>query len=149
MKKHILILSVSVIGILTGCSMIGMKGDNPLIGKWTAVHQSGAEIIFKFKPDKTMTCTVPEASDYSFTANYMLGTSKNATTLDMRDIESVNIHGVCLAIVRIVRINGNNKMTFFGTFGDPQQISRPAEFNKYTEFPDVYLEFKKLANEKN
>ncbi len=140
MKRHIFILSVLVLGILMGCSMMRKNVDNPIIGKWTAVHQSGTEIIFEFKPDMAMNCTIPDAPEYSFTANYTINTSKNPAMIDMSNIESMNIQGMCLAIVTF---SGDDTMEFFGSFGEPGQVSRPSEFNKYADFPDLYLEFKK------
>ena len=142
MKKHVLILLALVPGMLIGCSVIGIKSETPVIGKWTAIHQSGAEIIFEFKPDMTMTCSVPEAPDYSFTANYTVDTSKNPTTVDLDNIKSVNIGGVCLAIVQL---SGDNKMEFYGTFGESGQVSRPSEFSKYADLPNLYLEFNKVS----
>ena len=105
------------------------------------VHQSGTEIIFEFKPDMTMKSTIPDAPDYSFTANYTIDTSKNPVTVDLGNIESMNIQGMCLAIVTF---SGDDTMVFFGTIGDPGQVSRPTKINKYADIPDLYLEFKKV-----
>ena len=142
MKKHVLISVALVSSMLIGCSLIGMKGKTPIIGEWAAFHQSGAKVIFEFKPDMTITCSVPEAPDYSFTANYTVDTSKKPITVDLSNIKSVYFSRVCLAIVQF---SGDNKMEFFGTFGEPGQVSHPSELSKYVDFPNLYLEFEKIS----
>ena len=144
MKRQIICLAVLFSLIIYSCSMLRVSESQRITGKWTAFHQSGAEIIFEFKPDMTMTCTVPDAPDYSFTANYTVDNSKNPTTVDLLNIESMNIQEVCLAIIQF---SDDNKMEFFGIFGEPGQVSRPSEFNKYADIPELYLEFNKATND--
>ena len=147
MRKRAFILSVLFLGLLWGCGIMGTKekqagrkeeraSPNRLLGTWRAYYQGNAEIIFEFKPDGTMACTVPDAPDYSFNAKYTVDNSKDPELLDL----NMDDGGGCLAIFRFV---GEGKMQFFGAFGEKGTLSRPSEFNEYAEFPDVYLEFEK------
>ena len=129
---------------LAGCSMIGKKTENPIIGTWSGVYVlEGAEVIFEFSPENTMTCTVPDAPEYSFTADYAINMSAQPATVDLRNIDAGALPNACLGIVRFP---GGDAMEFMGSFGQADQVSRPVEFSKYDEMPSIYIEFRKSDN---
>ncbi|MFC1485907.1 hypothetical protein ACFL55_02650, partial [Candidatus Latescibacterota bacterium] len=144
-KQIIVVSALSIIMLhMAGCSMLGRKGGNPVIGTWSAIYTlEDAEVIFGFKPDMTMTCTVPEAPENSFTADYSINMSTKPATIDLVNITSGALPDACLGIIQFP---DSDSMEFMGTFGDAGQVSRPSEFRQYEEIPNIYLYFRKRDN---
>ena len=114
------------------------KPSNAIVGSWSS-FDPGAEVIFSFTADNTMSCTVPDASEYSFTATYSVDLSSQPATMDLQNISSGSIPGgTCLAILRF---SEPNVMEFRGNFGTPGQISRPTDFTGGADLSNLYLRF--------
>ena len=143
MKKHLFVSAAFLCVVIAGCSQMRMKSENSVVGTWTAMHDSGLEVIFEFKPGMKMACTVPDAPEYSFVADYTFDPSKKPATVDLKNIDPATIQSVCLAIVKF---SGNDTMEFHGLFGEPGQVSRPAKIEPYTELPELYLKFTKKTD---
>lgn len=141
-KKRSLLVLV-LMPLVAGCSMMGLKKPDRIIGSWTAIHESGVEVILEFKPDRTMSCTVPDASEYSFAASYSIDYSNDPAAVDFTEITGSQIPSFCRGIVKF---SGEDRMIFLGRFRDSGDIIRPENFESSSaDMGDVYLEFKKTT----
>lgn len=95
---------------------------NILLGAWSS-FDPGAEVIFRFEPGNTMSCEVPDADQFSFSAEYAVDLSHTPATLDLSGITASSLSGGCLAIVRFPE---PDIMEFVGSFGSAP--TRPTEF---------------------
>ncbi len=144
MKKRLFFVIMLCIAFGFGCSMMLKKDTRSIEGIWTAVHESGANIIIEFKKDKSMSFTVKEYPEYSFRANYEVDFSTDPISVDFINMEpSGNIGNTCLAIIQY---SSENELKFHGKFGKSGEIERPSKFDEYTTIPEVYLNLKKSVD---
>ena len=150
MSTHVRVVTMACLFLLylAGCGAVrktetapaAAKPSSPIIGSWSS-YDPGAEVIFSFGADNSMSCTVPDASEYSFTATYTVDLTTQPATLDLQNISAGSIPGAsCLAIVRFPE---QDVMEFRGNFGTPGQIARPADFSGGADLTNLYLRFTK------
>jgi len=124
---------------ISGCSSLFQRTSesvSPIVGTWIS-YDPGAQIIFSFSPDNTMYCSVPEAPEYDFSANYVCDFSQETATIDLENISSSGVPVNCLGIVRF---NEANAMEFAGSFGT--QPERPTRFSGSSDnLSNIYLRF--------
>ena len=138
MKKKYIFLSLLLLVIASGCSILGMKKTESITGKWVGTNSEGTTVILEFNEDNSMKCTVPGYSEYDFTARYKVDFSTEPISLDLMNVTpSGTIGNSCAAIIKF---SEGNKMVFNGAFGSSGSVTRPAEFDKYSI---GYIEFTK------
>ena len=144
MKKRFFIVFLLCIVFATGCSMMLQKETRSIEGTWTAVHESGANIVIEFNRDNSMVFTAKGYPEYSFKANYEVDFSTKPVSVDFINlVPSGNFGNACLAIIQYSAENEMNIEMKFGTSGE---IERPVKFEEYPEPPEYYLELKKSSD---
>ena len=146
MKNKFVILSVLVLVILTGCSMMGRKGEISIIGEWSGTNSRGNDMIILFNEDMTLTITVNSGSNtYTLDGKYAVDYSKDPVTVDLMDINipQANMTLSCLGIAEFPK---PDNMVLFGIFGQAGQITRPTEFERdASERRKLYVELKRSS----
>jgi len=143
-KKRIFAAFLFCIFFCSACSMMLQKEARSIEGTWTAVHESGANVVIEFNRDNSMVFTVKGYPEFSFKADYKVDFSTEPISVDfVHMVPSGNFGNACLAIIQYSAENEMNIAMKFGTSG---KIERPAKFEEYPQPPEYYLELKKSTD---
>jgi hypothetical protein len=121
MIKKMFVLSLVLI-MMSGCAMLGTKGGNTLVGKWTGDLPEMGTITLVFNEDMTMKGDIGGQMEFSgkYTADY----SADPMTLDQFDFDNDQMGDMkYLAIFKFI---DPNKIMMCGNIDS--QGGRPTDF---------------------
>ena len=88
MKKHYQVLTVVLLILFAGCSMMGKKAERNIVGTWVGKGFQGSEVTYIFNEDMTMTMSFNmDGNEFTMNAKYVVDFSQNPVTIDLLDIE--------------------------------------------------------------
>ena len=125
MKKQLLLLSLAILIVISGCAIIGKKQPPSLIGKWTGSWQNNAELMMIFKDDKNVEGSIKGDMDFEYSAKYTVDFSADPITMDIFDFDNAQMGDVrWLGIIKFV---DKNKLLMRGNIDT--QGGRPSNFD--------------------
>ena len=122
MTKKLFVVSLVLI-MVSGCAMLGSKGGNTLVGKWTGEFPEMGEITLIFNEDMTMQGSIGGMME--FTGKYTVDYSADPMTLDQFGFDDAQMGDMkYLAIFKFIEAN---KIMICGNVDS--QGGRPSDFN--------------------
>lgn len=121
MTKKLFVLSLVLI-MMSGCAMLGTKGSQTLVGKWTGELPEMGSMTLIFNEDMTMKGSIGEQMEFAgkYTADY----SADPMTLDQFDFDNSQMGDMkYLAIFKFIEAN---KIMICGNIDS--QGDRPTNF---------------------
>ena len=141
MKKHYVVVTTLLLVLFIGCSMMGMKKAESIVGIWTGKGNQGSEVTMTFKEDMTMTMSFDmDGNEFTMNGKYTTDLSKNPAVIDLLDIDfpQSDMTFCCNAIAEFPT---EGKMNIYGLFGQSGEVTRPTKFNRNpSEQRQLYLE---------
>jgi len=127
MKKQLL-LSLTVLIVISGCAIWGVKQPQSLIGKWTGDLPNDAVFMVHFKDNTNLTGSVKGAMDMEYTAKYSVDFSTKPKSIDIFDFDNEQMKN--LHWVGIIKFIEKNKLLIRGNIDS--QGDRPTNFESET-----------------
>ncbi len=124
MKKQLFLLSLVLLTVMSGCSMMGQKQPQSLIGKWTGTWQNDAEFLMLFKDDKNMEGSIKGSMDFEYSAKYSVDFSTEPITMDIFDFDNSQMGDV--RWLEIIKFIEKNKLLMRGNLDS--EGGRPSNF---------------------
>ena len=144
MKKHYQVLTVVLLILFAGCSMMGKKVEKSIVGTWVGEGIQGSEVTYIFNEDMTMTMSFSmDGNEFTMKGKYVVDFSQSPVTIDLLDIEFPQ-GDMTISCLGIVEFPGEGKMNIYGLFGQSGEVTRPTEFNRNpSERFQMYIELTK------
>ena len=121
MAKKMFILSLVLI-MMSGCAMLGTKGSQTLVGKWTGEFPEMGTITLIFKDDMTMEGSI--GGQMEFAGKYTADYSADPMTLDQFDFNNSQMGD--MKYLGIFKFIEPNKIMMCGNIDS--QGGRPTNF---------------------
>jgi len=144
MKKHYVVVTTLLLVLFIGCSMMGMKKAESIVGIWTGKGNQGSEVTMTFKEDMTMNMSFNmNGNEFTMNGKYTTDLSKNPAEIDLLEIE-FSQSDMTFGCMAIAEFPTEGKMNIYGLFGQSGEVTRPTEFNRNpSERRQLYLELMK------
>ena len=123
--KKLLVLSIVILIVTSGCAMMGKKTSQTLVGTWRGEMPNGGEIIMVYNEDMTMEGSIKGQMEFDFKAKYSVDYNADPITLDQFDFDNEYMSEI--RFLSIIRFIDSNTIQVCGN--PDSEGSRPTNFD--------------------
>jgi len=124
---------------VVGCSMMGTKKAESIVGTWNGKSLQGVDITLPFREDLSMITQMKSSQgDFTIEAKYRIDYAKKPIIVDVYDMNFPEGEGA--VYLGIAEFKSNTTMLFHGVF---QQAG--ATENRPSTFGDDTVEYKRVV----